>query len=503
MEDQNNGNIEGAKTFSPSLRDLLAVGFRHRRLIVLSFIGVFMGAVLAALLLAPTYEAQMKILVEHERVDPVVTSEANAMLQSSSVQAVTEEDLNSEVELIKSRDLLEKVVETCGLDASRPSFWDFLHPNAGEDKDIRIAKAVRKLDNGLDVELTKKSNMIEVTYATPDPQLSARVLTTLGANYLVKHAAVHRPPGAFDFFQQQTERYQKELAAAEMQLAEFSRDPTRGAVSPQVQRDLVLKSATDIEAILGQTQASIAETKERIRALESMAAAIPPRLTTAERKSDNPQLLEQLKSSLLTLELKRTELLDKFDPSYRPVQELEAQIAQNRAAIAAEEKKPLREETTDRNPTYTWLDGELTKARADLAGFQAQAAATTQIVRAYHERALLLDQKDIAQQDLLRTAKADEANYLLYLTKREETRISDALDNKRIVNVAIAEEATVPALPVHPRWLFVLLGGLLACLVSAALAFASDYFDPSFQTTEEVESFLNLPVLAGMPNLSR
>jgi len=65
--------------------------------------------------------------------------------------------------------------------------------------------------------------------------------------------------------------------------------------------------------------------------------------------------------------------------------------------------------------------------------------------------------------------------------------------------VAIAEAATVPALPVHSRWLFVLLGGLLASLVSAGSAFASDYLDPSFRTPSELEAFLNVPVLASMP----
>jgi uncharacterized protein involved in exopolysaccharide biosynthesis len=496
MENHDNRSFESARTFSPTLRDLLAVGFRHRRLMALSFLGTFIGAVLVAFLLAPQYEARMKILVQHERVDPVVTAEPNAMPVVNSVQSVTEEDMNSEVELITSRDLLEKVVETCGL-ANRPSLLDFLNP---KEKDLRTARAVRRLDNDLDVEPVKKSNIIEVTYATPDAQLSASVLNTLGKEYLAKHLTVRRPPGAFKFFQQQTERYGKELAAAEAHLADFSRDPSHGGVAPQVQRDFVLQSATDLETTLGQTQASIAATKQRIRALESMTAAIPPRLTTTDRKSDNMQLQEQLKSSLLTLELKRVELLDKYDPSYRPVQELEAQIAENRAAIAAEEKKPLREETTDQNPTYVWLNGELAKARADLASFQAQAVATTEIVRAFHERALLLDQRDIVQQDLLRTAKADESSYLLYLNKREEARISDALDDRRIVNVAIAEAATVPALPKYSWWLFVLLGGLLASLVSVGSAFVSDHYDPSFRTPEEVESFLDVPVLAAMPN---
>ena len=506
MERTNFGNPENERVPSSTLRDLMRVAFRHRQLVTLCFLGVLAGAMPVAILLPEKYEARMKILVKHERTDPVVTSESNisfAMPQLSN-QLVTEEDMNSEVELIKSRDLEEKVVETCGLDSSQPSFWDFLHPiwnflNPTSTAE-RIDKAVRRLDDDLKIEPTTKTNMIEVRYASPDPLLSARVLTTLANGYLVKHLAVNRPPGAFNFFQQQAEQYQKDLATAEARLAGFNRDQEHGAVSPEIQKPLVLKSANDFEATLRQAQASIAQTQERIRALEALAAATPSRLATADRKSDNPLLLQQLKSSLLTLELQRTELLNKFEPSYRPVQQVEAQIAQTRAAIAAEDKAPLDEETTDRNPTYQWVDGELAKARADLASYQAQAAATTKIVRDYRSSAVLLEQEDIEHQDLIRTAKADEANYLLYLNKREEARISDALDDRRIVNVAIAEAATAPALPVHSRWLFVLLGILFAILVSVGAPFVADHYDASFRTADEIEAFLNTPVLAAMPN---
>src|SRR2546427_4639833 len=44
----------------------------------------------------------------------------------------------------------------------------------------------------------------------------------------------------------------------------------------------------------------------------------------------------------------------------------------------------------------------------------------------------------------IRNVKAAEDNYLLYLRKQEEARISDALDRRQIVNVSIAQAATVP-----------------------------------------------------------
>jgi capsular polysaccharide biosynthesis protein len=96
--------------------------------------------------------------------------------------------------------------------------------------------------------------------------------------------------------------------------------------------------------------------------------------------------------------------------------------------------------------------------------------------------------------------KEAEENDLLYKQKREEARIGDALDRQRIVNVAIAEAPTVPALPAHFHWaLTLLLGFVLACLVSPVVAFTVDYFDPSLRTPDELRDVLQIPVLAALP----
>jgi uncharacterized protein involved in exopolysaccharide biosynthesis len=504
MEDQNHRNFEGAKALSPTLRDLLAIVFRHRRLAINSFLGILLGTVLFVWAVPKQYEAQMKILVKRERTDPVITSEANTPLQFST--NVTEEDLNSEVELLKSRDLLEKVVVACGLQCAQTnSLWASLSqaakahdtsPAAGRDE--RIQKAVRTLEKGVRVEPLRKTNLIAVTYKSTDPELAAQVLVTLVNLYLEKHVTVHRPPGAFDFFKQEAEQYRDGLASAEARLAAFGRN--NGVVSAQLEKDLTVRKLTEFESGLEETQAAIAETRQRIQALEQQAASTPPRRITQVRKSDNGQLLQQLHSTLLTLELKRTELLSKFDPSYRPVREVEAELTQTRSAIAAAENQPLRDETTDQDQTSEWLKSELVKARTELAALEARAAATQRIVRAYRQNASQLDGEEMVQQDLIRDAKAADENYSLYLRKQEEARISDALDEKRIVNVAIAEAATVPALPSSPSWLLTLLeGSLLATLVGLGSAFVADYLDPTIRTPDELEQVLNVPVLSAMP----
>src|SRR6202020_2865925 len=77
----------------------------------------------------------------------------------------------------------------------------------------------------------------------------------------------------------------------------------------------------------------------------------------------------------------------------------------------------------------------------------------------------------VDQQDLIRTAKAEEDNYLLYLRKREEARIGDALDENRVLNVAIVEQPVASALPVHSVLLYFSLAFALAIAFSVATAF--------------------------------
>jgi uncharacterized protein involved in exopolysaccharide biosynthesis len=501
MDKPNFSNHNGAGVHSTTLRDLFAIVFRHRRLMALSFFGVLLGTILAAALQPNRYEAGMKILVKRERVDPVVTPEASA--QSQFALGVTEEELNSEVELLKSKDMLEKVVLACNLQQqSHSEMSNLLGVTSGHmmsrvpEKHVQIARAVGALDKKLTVEVVKKTNLIGVKYESPDPELAGRVLSVLTNFYLEKHLAVHRPPGAFDFFQQATQQYRKGLADAEARLVDFTHGGT--VVSAKLEKEVALQKLAEFDAILKQTHANIAETQQRISVLQEQAATIPTRMVTQVHNADDATFLSQIRSNLLVLELKRTELLGKFEPSYRPIQEVDAQIAQTRVTLAAAEKSQLHDETTDRDPAYELVREELAKAQADLASLQARAEATALTVRSYRVNARSLEQNEVIQDDLIRTVKATEENYLLYLRKEEEARISDALDRKRILNVAVAEAATVPSLPSNHRSMTVLVGLLLASLTSMGLAFGSEYLDPTFRTPDEVSSFLNIPVLASM-----
>jgi uncharacterized protein involved in exopolysaccharide biosynthesis len=491
MVERNGNGSEARSAPVITLRDIMAVGFRRRRLILGVFLGIFAATLLVVLLLPKEYEAQMKILVRHERAEPVVSPERESPMQWPT--PVSEAELQSEAEFIKSTDLLRKVVAVCNLqDTGSTFFWA-----RRRDDEERIARAALKLEKDLTVEPIKLTDLISVTYQSKDPQLAAKVLNSLASLYLEKHLAMRRAPGQFEFFHQQAEEYRKALLDAQEKLTSFSE--AEGVVNPALEKEISVRKVAEFEAEAKGDQATIAETRQRIATLESQLATLPKRETTEVRTSDNPQLMQTLKSKLLDLELRRVELLSKFEPTYRPVQELEAQIAQAKSAIDAAEKAPLRDETTDRDPTYEALRTELAKAKTELAATEARARAITSLIDTYRRQAEQLDRKEILHQDMVRTAKADEDNYLLYLRKEEEARISDALDRQRFSNVVVAEPATVPLKPQPRGLLFLIAGTLFAGLASVIVAFFVDRWDPSFRTPEEVECFLGSPVLAAFP----
>lgn len=475
---------------SPTARDVMAVFFRQRRPLLISF-GLIFALLLSYGLFHPVYEAHMKLLLRRGRMDPVISPQASPSLDGH--EGISEEELNSEAELIRDEDLLREIAESSGVANQSPWHRRLM----GEGPEQTLARTVRGLARSLSVQPIRKANLIEVKYQAGDPQTGARVLKTLARLYIEKHARIHRPNEESGFFDQQALLSGERLRDAELQLMNFTRD--RGVVSAALERDIALQKLSEADANFRQVCLQSAETGQRIAALEATLPSLPSRTTTQIRTSDNPLLLEKLKSRLLELRLKRTELLTKYEPSYRLVQEVDQQIAEASDAIASEMKEPVREEITEQDPNHEWARSELEKARVELSGLQIRAdAAATQLQESRSKaRQLALDA--ITQQDLLRSMKTAEESYLLYLRKREESRIGDALDDQKILNVTLAEAPVAPALPKWSITTVTLLSAGIASLCSTTMAFLWDYLDPAFRRPEEVVAELGIPVLASIP----
>jgi len=476
---------------SPTLRDLAAVLFRQKRVALGTFALVFL-AVLAYGLIFPPYQSEMKILLRHNRVDPIVA--AIPTQPEFQPQVVSEEEVNSEAELLRDEEILRTVVQKAGLiSEGRSWLWSVI----GDSPDRQLARAVRRIGKKLTIDPAHKTSLITATYNSSDRQQGVKLLRALGSAYVERHQQVHNASGSYVFFDQQVSQSRAGLEAAELRLMDFTRD--HGVVAAIQERDFVLRKSSEAEADVGQTKVALVQNSERIRALQAKLNLLPERTLSLIRNLDNPQLLESLKSRLLELQLKRTELLTQYEPSYRLVQETDEQIAAAKATITAEEQAPMRDQTSALEPNHEWAKSELIKAQVDASFLQAHQKAETGLLANYREQAQQLGDRAIEQERLVNDLKAAEEKYLLYVSKREESRIGDALDQGGILNVAIAEQPTLPALPQLSVFSFGCIGLALAGTLSVGTAFAADYLNPTFRTPDEISAYLGGPVLASLP----
>ncbi|HEY9461859.1 MAG TPA: Wzz/FepE/Etk N-terminal domain-containing protein, partial [Vicinamibacterales bacterium] len=306
----------------PTLRQLVIPLFRHRTAVLVTFAVLAAAVVLVMVLLPRVYQAEMKLLVNRERVDTIMTS--NAQSQGTVPAEISEGELYGEVELIQSREVLERVVTAIGLDRFLPERI------ASEPAQARMAAAVEAVRDDLTVDPIRKTTMIRVAYKSQDPQLAARVLKELSTVYLEKHLAVRRPAGAYDFFTQQTQRYTEELDTAQRALAAFAQ--RERVVAPTTEKEIMLRKQNEFESDLDRTEATIADLTRRLDEIERQIRTTPNRQVTQVRDVGNIEMLRGLKNDILKLEIERSDMLTKFTSTYPPLVRLEERLAQLREA---------------------------------------------------------------------------------------------------------------------------------------------------------------------------
>lgn len=468
-----------SKSLLPTRRELAARVFRQRTIAVVCFLLVVAGFVLSGQF-RPKYQSEMKILVRKQRVDPVVTSGqvSNPELQQ---MAVTDEEINSQVELLRNEDLLRDVVLQAGL------------VPAGETNAITIAKAVRKLQTHLTVAPVTKTNLISARYQGSTPEQARRVLATLAQLFLVRQSESPDRDYQVSFFDQQVKSHRQALEAAQDRLAAFTHKT--GVVSADLQRELTVRQLNDTKAEHLQTQAAIADAEAREKAIAIEMAHQPQRISTDSSLGDNPQLLNQLKSTLLNLQLQRQQLLAKYDEHYRLVQDVDRQIATAQQMLDAQNQAPVRLNASGINPTRLALEGDLSKARAELSGLRAKDTQLTASSAGLKTSAEDLTDKDISQDALLRDVKTEKDQYQLYVDKLEQARMTAALDKNGILNVAIVQQPAMPALRENPVPAVLAATLFTGGLLSLGAAFLFDLFDPTIRTGAELVDGLQLPVL--------
>ena len=492
--DATRGGETSPKAFQIDLRELVTPLFRYRRAALRVALGVFVLALALILLVGRRlYTSEMQVLVEADRTDPAITAGSSAPVMNHTVST---DQVASELELLKGPDMMLAVVDRCGLDTGAPSWRDLFH-----SKDPAVRHAIRReaLARTLDKKITAKagitSDVIVVKYSViGEPETARCVLAALGDLYMSKHLLLERPSGSSELFALEAAQYKTELERSEAALAALSQH--EGVAAPDVLKvDLAGQLAT-LQGLLAQARQAYAADAAKEADLRQQLASTTPRSATTHTALAASQLEQNLAATLLAAQNHRSELALKYSSTYPLVQQADAEIAQTEHAIEQAHATQYVDETTDRDPTYVQLQEQLAGNRSDMAAQLASARVIERSIAATSQRMVHLDALSIQQAALQREVHLNEANYLLYVGKREQERTSDALDRRGIANVAIAVKPSAPVNPALSTTLMLALALVASLLSGVATALLLEAVDATVRTPDEARTLLHLPVLA-------
>jgi uncharacterized protein involved in exopolysaccharide biosynthesis len=448
---------------------------RHRREFVAVFFAVFVVVQVVAFLWPATYVARAAILIQKNRYSPGLDA-AGERAPTVTSAGVSEQEVNSEIAVLTSRQVLDAAAKATGLGTLRPSIWtrivfgplwlyEDLHAwwhgaPALSDAD----RALQGMLRAISVEPMKESNVLVVSYEAGNPEFARLVLQSVVENYVQHDVTVHAHAHAEDFFQEQAGTLKSQLAQKEDALQALKRSIGVADLATELasQQDRVSKLREEQQRLWR----SVAEMDQRATTFERSLAGGSKAMQTTTLEGRNELALQTLLQEKLRLELDRVRLLENYRPDSPLLQENQRKLDAAKAAIWAERTGVETKQST-LSPAAVVASQDLERARAEEAGYRQRINTLDDQLKEAVDRLSQLDQKSLEGKRLERLIATDEAQYMQYLRRGVEARIDAALDRDQFTNVSLVQQAASEPKPIRPRKLFMLILSFAAGLVVA------------------------------------
>jgi uncharacterized protein involved in exopolysaccharide biosynthesis len=484
--------------------------YRHKGKAGLFFLAAVGLTAAALLVISPKYESEAKLFVRLGResitLDPTATTG-----QTISVNESREVEINSIIEVLRSRNIVEGVVDKLTpavvLGEANKNYRDeplIALPSIPLLSNSRPPgprdQAIAEIQDAFQAYAPKQTTVISLRYEADSPELAQQVVQTALEIYLHEHARVHRTAGSYEFFVAQERLLREKLDRATANLRDAK--SAIGLASIDGRRQTLQALLGDIETKVASTEAELTAAQAKAARLGESVALLPERLTTEETTGFPNVAADNMRQQLYQLEISERELRSKYTDEHPQVVAIRQQLSDAREILA--EQIPDRAQSTSTvNPTRQQLELQLLTEKASAASLSAQVAALRS------QRGLVIDElkalnaHEVRIGDLEREAQLLEASYRGYSEKLEQARIDDALEAGRISNVNVVQPASLVVEPVKPQKLLIVALGLAVAVCGAlALALSAEYLDGSLRSSDDVERQLEVPVLLSIPRVA-
>jgi uncharacterized protein involved in exopolysaccharide biosynthesis len=291
---------------------------------------------------------------------------------------------------------------------------------------------------------------------------------------------------------EQADQMALKLREAENAFHQFRIDNGISDLAPQ--RDYLLRLRSDLLAAQREAEASLQSGRAELDAANVQLKAIPATLRALDT-SGRLRELENAKASLLTLELRRKDLVSRMSENSLEVTNLDLQISTVRSFIESEPAL-IHDSTHDtRNPAYDEALRRVASLGATIKGLDAKDAVAAKDIAAVSDRLASLDGLTPSFDRLAEAERSTEESLLAYLPKVEELKIDDELTHRESSNVRIIENATTPTRRRGNGGLFVAIGLFAGLIGGLAATFGKTSLRQVSILPGEMENWVKLPML--------
>ncbi|WP_254698529.1 MULTISPECIES: polysaccharide biosynthesis tyrosine autokinase [unclassified Sagittula] len=441
---------------------LLSAVWRGKILIgFVVFVALLIGGYYAYVAATPMFQSTAVVMLNNREEQVVDLNNVIGGLGSDSTV------VNTEVEVLKSRVLLGKVVDQLDLttdpefnpslrdpgriDMVRTQIRNAILPRPSAPAEIpeeerQREAAINRLLGATSIRNVPSSVVFQVTVETTDRRKSALIANTIVDTYIlnqleVKFAATEQ---ATSWLTERVSGLQQALEAAEAKVTDF-----RAATT------LISQEA------LSSLEIQVKDLRDRILDAESSLVTAQARLAEMEAADTPQQKVEASRDPQLQ------RLLNNIDD------EATAQTFENR------------------------FNQNLVRARTDVERQQDQLALLERSLTSREEQITRQNEDLITLQQLTREAEASRLLYEYFLTRLKETSAQQGIQqaDSRIISPAV-----VPIQPSSPRKPLILaMAAMIGLLLGSAYILLRELRDRAFRTSQDLETTTGYTVVGQIP----
>ncbi len=252
---------------------------------------------------------------------------------------------------------------------------------------------------------------------------------------------------AFSIMQQQLRAYRTRLQESERHLEDFQQK--HSIISLETQINLLLQQRSGLDDSLKKAKNVVMGFKEKLAWVKSQISQVPKEVPLSETSSEQG-VIGAAKNNLLGLQLKEQQLLTKYTEASPHVQAVRQEMNVIMNFIKEQEAKLAGSVTRGKNPLYREMEMQLFRTQADLISAEAQNDVIVQQIAEVDGELERLRSLKPGLDELRRQVKADESNYLNYLTRvgssppqDYKVQVGDQLDIKFFFNPELNETVVV------------------------------------------------------------